>query len=301
MNEPRVDLRDRWLAGLLAFLIPGAGHAYQRRFLKAGIYSVCILGLFLYGMKLSYGKIVQCPPPGVPKTRMFSYAAQAGVGLPALYAVYQSHRFHKPENREVTVLEEPLTARFAGEARIRGGSAPYEGPVTGDVSLETTQGRFHEQVIVGKFQGEGPDGRLIEFSLGEGVELAKLVQADPRRQLVAHIVESDGENTRVIGELEGSIPRRFADWFEAPMDAREEQQLHGELGKVHELALVFTWIAGLLNILAIWDAFDGPAYGYGDEPPVDDEADDTARARSRAAAAVDKPPAETPARARSSR
>jgi hypothetical protein len=38
-----------------------------------------------------------------------------------------------------------------------------------------------------------------------------------------------------------------------------------------ELALVFTWIAGLLNILAVWDALEGPAYGYGDEEPEPSE------------------------------
>ncbi|MFT5091852.1 MAG: hypothetical protein ACI93T_000671, partial [Porticoccaceae bacterium] len=37
------------------------------------------------------------------------------------------------------------------------------------------------------------------------------------------------------------------------------------------LALVYTWIAGLLNILAVWDALQGPAYGYGDEEPDSDE------------------------------
>ena len=31
------------------------------------------------------------------------------------------------------------------------------------------------------------------------------------------------------------------------------------------MGAVFTLIAGLLNILAIWDAFEGPAYGFGDE------------------------------------
>ena len=34
---------------------------------------------------------------------------------------------------------------------------------------------------------------------------------------------------------------------------------------------MFTWIAGLLNLMAIWDAYDGPAYGYGDEEPEDEE------------------------------
>ena len=43
------------------------------------------------------------------------------------------------------------------------------------------------------------------------------------------------------------------------------QGLNGRLTKRFGMALVFTWIAGLLNILAIWDAVQGPAYGYDDE------------------------------------
>ncbi len=209
MNEPRVDLRDPLIAGVLAFLIPGAGHAYQRRFFKATIYSVCILGLFLYGMKLSYGKIVQCPPPGVPKTRMFSYLAQAGVGLPALYAVYQSHRFNKPENNAINGLDEPLAAEFEGTARIRGDEDPYDGPLSGDVRLESAQGRFHEQTIIGTFRGARADGKIVEWSLDEGVQLGKPVQADSRRLVHANVVDGDGQNARVIGEIEGTIPPRL--------------------------------------------------------------------------------------------
>ena len=41
--------------------------------------------------------------------------------------------------------------------------------------------------------------------------------------------------------------------------------MHSRLSQKFDIACVFTWIAGLLNIMAVWDAFDGPAYGYGDE------------------------------------
>ena len=58
------------------------------------------------------------------------------------------------------------------------------------------------------------------------------------------------ENERVTGILDGGIPRPFVDWFQAPVSDQGLQQLHGSLGKVFELAMVFTWIAGLLNLLA---------------------------------------------------
>lgn len=37
--------------------------------------------------------------------------------------------------------------------------------------------------------------------------------------------------------------------------------LHPRLGKLVEVGTVYTMVAGLLNILAIYDAYEGPAYG----------------------------------------
>ena len=77
----------------------------------------------------------------------------------------------------------------------------------------------------------------------------------------------------------GSIPRPFLDSYGVPPDQDQLQEVTGRLGKLHELALVFTWIAGLLNILAIWDCVQGPAYGFGDEvwttPKTDEKPDST--------------------------
>ncbi len=58
-----------------------------------------------------------------------------------------------------------------------------------------------------------------------------------------------------------------------PLDDPALEHLYGRLGKHYEMALVYTWIAGLLNVLAVWDAVQGPAYGYGDEPVEDDKKD----------------------------
>jgi len=48
--------------------------------------------------------------------------------------------------------------------------------------------------------------------------------------------------------------------------------LHLRLGKLYEIGTIYTTVAGLLNILAIYDAYEGPAYGWGDEPEAEDEA-----------------------------
>ena len=86
------------------------------------------------------------------------------------------------------------------------------------------------------------------------------------------VVDEAGKpNGPGVGRLRGSIPRSFWDRFEAPPDEEERDldrayllDLHRQLGKFYELALTFTMIAGLLNILVILDAVEGPAYGYGD-------------------------------------
>jgi hypothetical protein len=83
--------------------------------------------------------------------------------------------------------------------------------------------------------------------------------------------EDANGNELTIGHIDGETPRPFFDWFEAPLEDEEIQDVNRRLGKRYELALVYTWIAGLLNILAVWDALEGPAYGYGDEEDDDDE------------------------------
>jgi hypothetical protein len=42
--------------------------------------------------------------------------------------------------------------------------------------------------------------------------------------------------------------------------------LHPRLGKLVEIGTIYTTIAGLLNILAIYDAYEGPAYQEYEEP-----------------------------------
>ena len=45
-----IDLRNRWLAALLAWCVPGLGHFYQGRTHKGGLFLGAILGMFLAGL-----------------------------------------------------------------------------------------------------------------------------------------------------------------------------------------------------------------------------------------------------------
>lgn len=271
MLDQRIDLRNPWVAGILAFLIPGAGHFYQRRYFKAGIYSVCILGLFLWGMLLGDWKVVYAQfqsAPGRPRT--LGYWAQLGVGLPALPSIIQARRFEaalgddpfaaEPERMQ-TSLDQPLAAAFEGVLRPVGGSPEDTVHVRGTIRLEPATEPYRWGVT-GRFEGTDEQGRTIALELGNPFEIGPRLRAAPRRRLRCAVLK-EGHETAI---LEGTIPRPFFDWFQMPLDRKLLADWHRELGKRVELAQVFTWIAGLLNILAIWDAVQGPAYGYGDEP-----------------------------------
>ncbi|MEW4527329.1 DUF6677 family protein [Maioricimonas sp. JC845] len=276
MSDPRIPLKEPKLAALLAFLLPGAGHLYQGRYFKAGLYAVCIWGLFLYGMSLADWKIVNAPPLHGNASRrgvMLKYAAQFGVGAPALVALMQSERYYKESNRPVRQLDAPLDAPFTGELTLR--TRQTAGDVTGTVYLEPAQGGFGAEVIRGRFAGTDADGEPVEVQLGEFVELGRPISADSKRYLQAEVIDDAGGRIQSLGHLHGSIPRPFWNWFVVPLDDQQDRELHRQLGKYHELATVFTMIAGLLNVLAIWDALEGPAYGYGDEPESTDETPDT--------------------------
>ena len=96
--EPPVNLKDPLIAGVLAWLVPGLGHLYQGRRVKAALLCICILGLFVWGIILSsnseigWGRVVYVSSR--PKDLRLAYLCQIGVGLPALPALIQADRFY---------------------------------------------------------------------------------------------------------------------------------------------------------------------------------------------------------------
>ena len=89
-----IDLKNRVVAAILAFLFPGAGHWYQGRIGKAGLFSTCILVLFVMGMILGGGRCVYAS--WIPQDYRWHYILQAGVGLPAAPAAIQWYRDKEP-------------------------------------------------------------------------------------------------------------------------------------------------------------------------------------------------------------
>ncbi len=91
-----IDLREPWIGGLLAWLVPGLGHLYQGRTAKGLLFFVCVIGTFSYGLSLGKGKVVYASTSGQQPFR-WQYYCQLGVGLPAMPALLQRRRV---ENRQ---------------------------------------------------------------------------------------------------------------------------------------------------------------------------------------------------------
>jgi hypothetical protein len=89
-EQIEIDLRQPGLAAFLAWLWPGAGHIYQRRYAKGIIFMVFILTPFFYGLTLGQGHVVYAS--WRPNDRRWQYICQVGIGLPALPALVQRQR-----------------------------------------------------------------------------------------------------------------------------------------------------------------------------------------------------------------
>jgi hypothetical protein len=285
MLDPRITFKNRYFAGVLAFLLPGAGHVYQGRYFKGVLCGVCVLFTFCYGMALGNWSVVYWKKD--PTNFLNPYYAQVFVGLPALPSLVQARRYESRTNVDEMSIAGPINARFEGVLRMHGpGSGLPEGPVSGQIELSPGSRPSEGRVVQGTFTGRMDKKDLPPLKL-EGIpKLGKAVSADPEREIEVDVVDNS-EPPQAIGRLRGEIPRRFSDRFEAPPDERYFLDLHAKLGKFHELAMTFTMIAGLLNILVILDAVEGPAYGYGDGAELERKAG--------ASESADKPPRTVPA------
>lgn len=173
MPPEKAEASERWkfkdppLAAFLAWLIPGAGHFYQGRRIKATIFATNIALLYMAGLWLGDFRVVYAS--NRPQDRRWPFLCQAGVGAAAIPALVQAYR--------VGAGKAPL---FAGK---------FAPPNLGD-----------------RFNG---------------------------------------------GELD---------------------EIHYRLGQGWDLGQTYTMIAGLLNILAVYDALAGPAYAWprGTGPPSPD-------------------------------
>ncbi len=89
-QQIEVDLRNPTVAALWAWIWPGAGHIYQRRYAKGTLFMVCVLGIYFFGLTLGSGHVVYAS--WRPADKRWQYICQLGVGAPALPALVQSRQ-----------------------------------------------------------------------------------------------------------------------------------------------------------------------------------------------------------------
>ena len=166
-------------AAFFGWLIPGAGHFYQGRYAKGGLFFCCILFTFFYDLFLGNGQVVYAA--WRPGDHRWPYLFQLGVGVPAMPAIAQYRRAREKK------------AYFANRA----------------------------------------------FSISErGVLLAEVK----------------------LG-TKGAVETGWYSPPPGPIPTDENCVLglwNDELQHNFEIATLFTVVAGLLNLLAVYDAFAGP-------------------------------------------
>ena len=281
MADPRVSLRQPIVAALLAFLLPGLGHWYQGRRFKAAIFSVGILLLFGWGQVLgegqtTYSRLVLRAGPDSPQfsevapvsKSSFGYWAQVLVGMPALPALLQEGRFNADDD-SVGFLDTEIRSDFVGALIETTRQGDLRTPVTGSLQIVPSRPEG-SRTVEGTISLDGAAG-AVSYQLGGEIRLGRRVFGSPRRGIECRLVDDKGDFQSA--RIEGTIQRSFWNWYMAPMDTVELDRLHGSLSRRYDVAAVLTWIAGLLNLMVIWDAALGPAYGYGDEKPSEAEGD----------------------------
>jgi hypothetical protein len=283
MSQPKVPLKDPIFAAILAFLVPGLGHLYQGRIFKGVLYAGCILGTFFAGMQIGYGQVVYFNWQPT-ENRTYAYFCQFWVGLPAIPALAQA-KLRSSQAFDANYIPKHFQAPFEGELS---GSDRFNGILKGTIDIQPQQPdtpRLWGGQLTGTLTtstGEIP----VKGQVTPGSIEAAVAPSRKRRLYGTFEGQVAGDAATLIqARLEGHVPRSLWNSYEAPLqDTRanefageptELDRAHFELGSRFELGVVFTMIAGLLNVLAIYDALDGPAYGDDEEeetekkpPPV---------------------------------
>jgi hypothetical protein len=274
---PRPPLKSPTVAAILGFLVPGLGHLYQGRVFKGCLFLVCILGTFYTGLRVGDFKVVYLDT-SVGERRTWAYAFQMCAGLPALPAIMQA-KFRGPDAFQSGIVA-PLSAPFSGQFSNRSGP---QGEVRGVLTLQPNAGPDGYGTVTGDWVTVDGKTQAIDWKVVTA-DVSRRIAPDAKRTVSLGVMGPAVGADAINGQLEGAIPRPFWDRYGAPLrdskyladDANTDlEAAHFTLGTRFELGVVYTMIAGLLNLLAVYDALEGPAYA--EEEAAEEEAERNAR------------------------
>jgi hypothetical protein len=216
------------LGGLLSYLIPGLGQIVQGRAGKGFLFLVCIYGLFFYGQYLSTSSGPLANLGGSSMTYQGRTYRVTGVYLPNVDPEHaELPRFIPMRFRDLYTRPQFLTQFWMGLATWPA-IAQY----------------FH----VGR-----PETKEQQ-ALAEKLYKEAEAEGDPEKA-EAKFAEAREAEKKALHPL-------FGDYQREPT-AAALNVVHNAGDKRLELAWVYTVIAGVLNILVIYDAVAGPAFGAG--------------------------------------
>ena len=155
-----IDLRSPGFAALLAWLWPGAGHLYQRRYGKGILFMVCILATYFFGLALAEGKVVYASWNHVEKR--WQFPLQLGVGLPAAPAIVQA-----------------MAVRRGGEAPMGGFMAPPQTQEELSKWHYDYNIRFELGTLYTMVAGRGPFDHLTDVARARAVRTPRARRRSP--------------------------------------------------------------------------------------------------------------------------
>ena len=94
-----IDLRDPLVAGVLAWLWPGAGHLYQRRYAKGMLFMVCILGTFFFGLVLGKARSSTLRSFAIPLRPIPGFKASSAAGRSPCNSAWDCRQCQPSRNR----------------------------------------------------------------------------------------------------------------------------------------------------------------------------------------------------------
>jgi hypothetical protein len=212
-------------AGFLSYLIPGLGQLSQGRTGKGLLFFVCIYSLFFYGMYLGTGTV---------KAAGVGYHVSGNVYLPDTVRGNPDPRPPVPVKLPNFAIDLYNRPQFAGQFWV--GVVAW--PAIVQYMSEEEEAAHHE-------------------ARARREEADKVSQDQPDEASRLRKNSEDLEQSLRTGGWSGH--HIFGQFERAPSEAALNA-LNTSRGKELELGWVYTVIAGVLNIMVIYDAMAGPAF-----------------------------------------
>ncbi len=250
--------RHDWAAAFLSYLVPGLGQIFQGRVGKGVLFLLCVYGLFFYGLALGNWQNVCLPR--VSPYRSFRLGepqldALLSEGVPA--DVVSRLKQQRDKNGRLIVFDNDFGSKDAFLAALREVLTPAE--------VEQYRNRIFAA------GGVKDDTRFPEVTLPLGITVPKPVayRVPFLGQFWVGVVAWPAliQYWFYDEELDSDRPAPVLGKVMRTPTEEESNLMQNHNDKTWDLGWVYTVIAGVLNVMVIYDALVGPAYipGAGDD------------------------------------